>query len=557
MGEAAGAFRRPDHSAALALGLLMAVALATLMLAGRHLTFFYDEWDFIVDRRGAGLGTFLDPHNEHIALFGVIVYKLLFAIVGLRHYWPYRMVAVILHLLCAALLYLLLRRRLGPWTALAPVALLLFMGSAYQDLLWPFQIGWLASVAGGLGAFVLLERPGRRSDVYATLLLIWSLSGSAVGLAFLVAAAALLLLAPGGWHRWWVVVVPGLLFAIWYVGWGSSEPITSNAVLGAPQYVADAGAGAAAGLAGLGASWGPPLAVVALVLIARGLRNRGAQAPPHLAAVAAVGAIAFWGLAAIARADYADPNASRYLYVGGVFILLAAAEARLGVGVRGASLAGVGVLLVGAVIGNISMLRAGERGLRSIDTTVRASLAVVELAAPVASPAFVPEPVDLPHITAGRYLAAVRALGSPALTLTELQRSPESLREHSDAVLVSAERLTAVAAQITRAGSTAPAVDSLVGGRLIAERGCDRIAPSLSLASLDLRFAPGGKLVVHAGPSAANVYLRRFASTFAGAPLAEVPPGASRTVQFPVDRAPRLPWHVQIVAARAFTACAG
>jgi len=37
-------------------------------------------------------------------------------------------------------------------------AILLFMGTAYQDLLWPFQISYLGSVAGGLGALALLER---------------------------------------------------------------------------------------------------------------------------------------------------------------------------------------------------------------------------------------------------------------------------------------------------------------------------------------------------------------------------------------------------------------
>ncbi len=70
--------------------------------AGRHLTFFYDEWAFILTRRGGGLGTYLDPHNGHLALFPVIVYKVLFATVGLRHYTPYRVVEIALHLLAAS-----------------------------------------------------------------------------------------------------------------------------------------------------------------------------------------------------------------------------------------------------------------------------------------------------------------------------------------------------------------------------------------------------------------------------------------------------------------------
>src|SRR5947199_74191 len=81
-------------------------------------------------RRGSSLGTYLDPHNGHLVLFPVLVYKLLFAIVGLRHYWPYRAATILLHLLSCGLLYALAGPRLGRWLALGPAALLLFMGSA-------------------------------------------------------------------------------------------------------------------------------------------------------------------------------------------------------------------------------------------------------------------------------------------------------------------------------------------------------------------------------------------------------------------------------------------
>src|SRR5581483_8510725 len=106
------------------------------------------------------------------------VYRLFFALFGLRHYTPYRAADVALHLLCATLLYVLVRRRLGAWLALVPTALLLFMGTAAQDLLWGFQIGFLGSVAGGLGALVLIE--DRRSDALAAALLTWAIASSGV-----------------------------------------------------------------------------------------------------------------------------------------------------------------------------------------------------------------------------------------------------------------------------------------------------------------------------------------------------------------------------------------
>ena len=52
-------------------------------------------------------------------------------------------------LACAVTLYLLLRRRIGAWYALVPMTSLALLGCAWQDLLWPFQIGFLISVWAG------------------------------------------------------------------------------------------------------------------------------------------------------------------------------------------------------------------------------------------------------------------------------------------------------------------------------------------------------------------------------------------------------------------------
>jgi hypothetical protein len=118
-------------------------------MRGRHLSiFFYDEWSIVIKRQGGSLGTYLDPHGGHFILFIVVVYKLLFAIFGLRHYIVFRFVGVLMQLACATLLYLLARRRIGAWWALLPTTMLLFMGTAGEDLLWPFQIGFFASLAG-------------------------------------------------------------------------------------------------------------------------------------------------------------------------------------------------------------------------------------------------------------------------------------------------------------------------------------------------------------------------------------------------------------------------
>jgi hypothetical protein len=534
---------------------LMLVSGVLLLYAGRHLTFFYDEWAWIEQRRGGALSTYLDPHNGHLSLFPVIVYKLLFKLVGLRHYTPYRAVGVAVDVLCGALLYVLVRRRLGPWLALVPTTLLLFMGTAFQDLLWPFQLGFLSSVAGGLLALALLERGSARANAGACAALIWSLSSSGVGLAFLVACAVLLLLRRIAWRTLWIVAVPAALFLVWYVGWGTSEQITSDSVLAAPQYIADAASATFAGIAGLSLTYGPALAVAGLALIASAWTRHGKGQPTPMLLAATAGALTFWGLSAIARTSAADPSASRYLYIGAVFIYLVAAEAGLGASLRGGWLAVAGLAVAGALIANISALRASERGLRGLDDSVRASLAVVEVAAPVVSPAFVPSPTFAPQITAGPYLAAIHDLGSPALTLTELERSPESVRAGSDQLLEHAERITPVPVSGQATGTEPAAVTGVTGGQLLRRGLCATLHPTGPTASIDLRVAAGGQILIHARRGAAAVvYLRRFAVAFGPPPFAAVAAASTRVIRFPADRA-ALPWRVRVTGTKPVDVC--
>jgi hypothetical protein len=269
---------------------------------------------------------------------------------------------------------------------------------------------------------------------------------------------------------------------------------------------------------------------------------------------AATGALAFWVLTAVTRAGFAEPAASRYLYVGAVFILLICAEAGLGLGIRAAWLALAGLLALGALVANIGLLRAGERGLRASDTSVRASLAAVQIAAPVVSPSFEPDPTNAPQLTAAPYLTAGRDLGSPAFTVAELERAPESVREHADAVLERAERLAATPSSGGPASPVPLTVESVYGASVRVRGGCAQLVPTGALASLDLRLSPGAGVL--ARPSAAaKLYVRRFASILPGAPFATVQPGAHVSVHFPQDRAPQLAWHLQLVTPGPALVC--
>ena len=74
-------------AAALAIGL---AAGAWLFYMTRGSNFHVDDWSFMVDRSGHSAAVFLDPHNEHLSLLPVVLYKTLFEVVGLGHFGVFR-----------------------------------------------------------------------------------------------------------------------------------------------------------------------------------------------------------------------------------------------------------------------------------------------------------------------------------------------------------------------------------------------------------------------------------------------------------------------------------
>src|SRR5204862_3626223 len=103
---------------------------------------------------------------------------ILLATVGMNHYVPYRLLVIAGHLCCVGLLFGYVRRRVGDFLALLAAAVLLFLGPGSEDIIWPFQIAWLISIAAGLGALLLIDRGDRKGDVCACLLLGLSLASS-------------------------------------------------------------------------------------------------------------------------------------------------------------------------------------------------------------------------------------------------------------------------------------------------------------------------------------------------------------------------------------------
>ena len=137
--------RRSTAVAWALVGLASVAATIVLLHVGRGLTFFYDEWSWILGRRTGTLDDFLANHNGHLNLVPVIVYKAMWAVFGLTNYAAFRVLDIALHVTTCVLLFVYVRRRTPHWFAVASTIVVLFLGYAYQDLLWPFQIQYIGT----------------------------------------------------------------------------------------------------------------------------------------------------------------------------------------------------------------------------------------------------------------------------------------------------------------------------------------------------------------------------------------------------------------------------
>ncbi len=237
----------------------MVASAAWILSLTSELTFIADEWNLLLLRQGWGIGQIMDPFNGHPIMAPAFVFKSLQEVFGMESARPMQLASTATFLLMNGLLFVYLRRRLGPWGALIGTMLILFLGAAFEDLLFAFQIGYFGSLAAGLAALIALDRDDRNGDIAASILLVVSLLFSSIGIAFVAAGAAEWALNPR--DRRQRIFVPGaamLFYAIWWLGWGhqssaeSLDPVFQLSVLPkVPGYLFDTLAAALVSLAGL------------------------------------------------------------------------------------------------------------------------------------------------------------------------------------------------------------------------------------------------------------------------------------------------------------------
>ncbi len=496
----------------------------------------------------------LAPFNGHLPLGGRFVYELVFATIG-AHYTVFVLINIAALCACVALVFELARRRVGNAAALAPCIVLLFLGFAREQLLWPLDFNTAASLAAGLAAVLAIQREDRRGDVLACLFLLLSVAMIELGLSFALGIGIWLAISRPRdlLRRAWIVAVPLVLYAAWYVWarkFGQSETHSGNLHL-IPEAFMHGAAAALGSLTGTNpivagsyigsVTWfGRALAVAGAIALLVRLWGRSL---PRTIWIWLLVLGSYWGLLAIAARA---AEGSRYILVGAVLIVLIAADAVR----RQLPDAAATVLLVLALVAlpaNIVNLTKdrGNDTLHHDPPVSSTEFAMLELAREHVNPDYFvtgnPQVGELGGglyigITAGAYLDAAADNGSIAYSLDQVRESDPELRLIADASLIGALGIEAK-----------PASRPSHGAR------CRSIAPAPGAKDATFAVATEEPLLLRPrGGRKTGLWLSRFADP-PGVGIDYMSPGRWTELTIPADEAPD-PWRAAV--DHAVTACA-
>jgi hypothetical protein len=555
----------PNRVAYGVLALAYALAAVLILTWGEGQTFINDEWNYLVNVRGFSPETLLHPQNGHLILVPLLLYKALFATVGADSHVPYQVLTVVLHLTVATLFFALVRSRLPLAVAVGLTVLVAFFGAGWDTVMGAYEIPNLTGMATGLAMLLALERRTTTGNVAACLLLGLCLASFSVGIAFTLGALfAIWLGGRAEWRRAWIVLIPAALYVVWFLWarkFGQSE-VTAEAVSSLFSGMADQLAALCAAVTGLfrvpgnaeltdliqvRPEWGYPLAILLGALVALHLR----RAPRSIRFWTVAGTLVIYlALVAAGLSPARAPNASRYVYMGGILLLLLVVE--LGRDVRWSTTVGLiaFVFLALSLLANVAELRVGGHLFTAEGATNRATLTALELSREHIDPSVAVEDGNETHshpdmlFPAYAYFDAAEDFGSPAYNEAELLASGEQAREAADQELV---RVLGIAPQPLqgRLASRGPAPKSLGGGPgdTASIGGCTLLLPEPGrAAAFQLELPPGGFSYTTRPGTQLEVGLARFAEAFA--PLG--PAAFNRgEISIPPD-ASAVPWRAEI-----------
>lgn len=535
----------------LVLALLVVISGSLLLSLTAGISFLSDEWQFLFFRQGFDPGMALTPYYEHLIPIPTYLYSALVEIFGMDSARPTQVVAILAFLGMNALLYVYLRRRVGAWAAVIGTALILFLGAAFEDLLFGFQVNYYGSMACGLAALVALDRDDRRGDILAALLLVAGIGFSSLIFPFIAAVAVEWMLNPRDRRR--RIFVPGAaicVWILWWLGWGhDAESRTSlSGITEVPSYLFTAIPAAFTSLAGLATGdgtspdqphliWGRILCLIALV--AAGWRIYRLGRVPRDVWVTLAAALTFFVLAGINSDGYRMPTSSRYQLPAGLLIVLVAANLLQGIRIPRSALIVSALLAALAVFGGVRLMeREASERWEPASLSTRVSLGAIDLAGPAVRPDYQIDLRTNPEmdrlIPIGLYRETTAKHGSPGLDEEEIAEASPEHRAQADALMIDT-------AGIALSGFPPPA-----SGRCLRVRGQDGIFGPYEAK-------PGHYLINNRSRGELSVHLSRFSDP-PGPPVGSIFPRSVAGLDLPPDNAIR-PWRIYFTGDGPVTVC--
>ena len=417
---------------------LLALAMVLSVWLGLSLnsvmTFYADEWDPLLSRSGWGLDQIFAPFNGHPTMIPMAIYKTVQEVFGMDSARPIQAIHAVLLLLMNGALFLYLRRRVGDWAALIGTVMVLFLGAAFEILLYSFAMNFTGAIAVGIGALVALDRDDRKGDIAASFLLLVGVFFSMVIVPFIVAVAAEWALNPR--DRRGRIFVPGVslgVLMVWWLVWGQNSDESTVAVsnfLLLPGTAFDAIGSGFTSLFGLATGygnepsqpnliWGKVMAIVAVAIAWWRIKVIGS--PPRGFLVVAAGLLTYLLLLGMSLSDQRQPTFSRFQLPLVIFILMIASTLLEGIRIGAAWLVAGTVVAALSINAGIGLMRERvEERWEPAGLYVRTWLTGTELAGADALPARELQLRMPVMVGVGDYLDASERYGSPALNRSEI-----------------------------------------------------------------------------------------------------------------------------------------
>jgi len=553
---------RPTPVAAwIGLGLILTIAAAVTVYAGRGVTFQIDEWQWIQSRTSPGAASLLEPFHHHWMSVPIAIHQALYRIVGLDSHLPYRLVLLAAHLAAALVLFLYLRTRVRAWIALAVTSVFALYGYAAAITVWPISLGWAIAMACVVGALLLVDRRRPGADLGASVLLLVAVASTTIAVPFVVGLAVEIAMRKAR-RRLWVPLVPLAVYGVWYLayeGRGSDTGGTFGQTLRFGQELLAQTVGTLFGIQARGTAADVALVVVLGALVVAWFAL-GRPVTPRLVGNATTLALL---TAALSVARAGTGLTTWYSYAVAVALILTAAEVFSHATIPSRLIGGtvpVGTILVGvvwavaiwAVAWNLGQLERITDGFRDIASAEQSQLATLELIEDDVAPGFRPGPL-LQTLTAGRYREVAAEYGTPAYTtIGQVRHAPRFARGAADEVLVRGLHVVPRASALT--GNQPPSGDLTIRSGDRSSDGCTVVRANDSGGDVVVELlGPTLDVLVQAQSGAAQLRVGVFAA--ASQPIGDVAPGATARV-----RAPAVPaageWTLRVRTPGAVRLCA-